>query len=127
MEREPLTVEQEAVALGYDPWGERDATYVVLSNKFVTTRKPLECSICFEAIPSGSRVRAQREVDYGKAKTFRFCAECSWLMAHRHDEPGEPDGNGDCDNFERLVTRYDIGRRNAEARRGGQPPTGGQP
>lgn len=103
----PLTAEQEAFALDYDPWGERDATYRVLSNAFVTTRKPCQCAICFEAVPIGSRVRASREVDDGKAATFRFCPQCCWLMAHRLDD----------DRFEELCGRYDVGRKNAEESR----------
>lgn len=116
--REPLSVQQEAHACGYDPWGERDATYRTLSDTFVTTKKPAECAICFESIPVGSRVRSKREVDDGKAATFKFCAECCWLMAHRHDEPSDADVDVGTDNFGRLMARYDVGRKKADAARG---------
>lgn len=108
----PLNAAEMAFALDYDPWGERDATYRTLRDRFVVTRKPAECAICFEPIPVGACVRAKSEVDNGKAATFRFCEKCCWLMAHRKDEPGE----GEIDNFERLMGRYDVGRRNAEAK-----------
>lgn len=110
-----LTAEQEAFVLDYDPWGERDATYRTLSDKFVVTRKPAECAICFEVIPVGARVRAKSEVDDGKAKTFKFCPECCWLMAHRNDEPSDEDVKAETDHFTRLMDRYDMGRKNAEA------------
>lgn len=101
-----MSPDEEAFALDYDPWGERDATYRTLADQFVVTRKPAECSICFEPIRVGSRVRAKREVDDGKAKTFRFCPTCCRLMAERQDD----------DRFEELMGRYDIGRRNAETK-----------
>jgi hypothetical protein len=110
---EPLTSEQERFALSYDPWGERDASYRTLADKFVITRKPSECAVCFESIPAGDRVRAKSEVDDGRAATFRFCRTCCWLMAHRNDEPDE-DG---VDPYERLSDRYDRGRQNAEQAR----------
>ena len=116
--REPLSAQQEAHACGYDPWGERDATYRTLSDKFVTTKKPAECAICFESIPVGSRVRSKREVDDGKAATFKFCTECCWLMAHRGDEPSSDDIEAGTDNFERLMGRYAVGRKNAAAKEG---------
>ena len=103
-----LTPEQETFALDYDPWGERDAAYRVLSNAFVVTRKAAECAICFSAIPAGSRVRASREVEDGQAATFRFCPTCCWLMAHRNDEPSEADIAAGTDNFERLMNRYSL-------------------
>ncbi len=94
-----MTPEQEAFALDYDPWGERDATYRTLSDRFVVTRKPSTCAICSEVIPIGSRVRAKSEVDDGIAKTFRFCPTCCRLMADRRDD----------DRFEALLLRYDLG------------------
>lgn len=102
MQRAELTLAEERNALEYDPWGERDATYRTMRDRFVTTRKPSQCAICFEPIPAGSRVRAKTEVDDGHAATFRFCPECCWLMANRLDD----------DVFERLMKRYDLGREN---------------
>ncbi len=102
-----MTPEQAAFSLGYDPWGERDATYRTLDDRFVVTRKPAKCAICFEVIPVGSRVRAKREADNGKAMTFRFCVECCRLMAERHDD----------DQFKRLMQRYDLGCSTADAER----------
>lgn len=101
-----MTTDEETFALDYDPWGERDATYRTLSDRFVTTRRPADCAICFESIPVGSRVRAKAEADDGKAKTFRFCPECCRLMAGRRDD----------DAFEALLLRYDLGRQTAEAK-----------
>ena len=119
MSERALTPADEACALHYDPWGERDATYRTLADKFVMTRKPSECAICFESIPVGARVRAKAEVDDGKAATFRFCVECCWLMAHRLDEPGYDETDN---HFERLMGRYDLGRQRAEQQRSEETP-----
>lgn len=108
-----LTPEQETEALWFDPWGERDATYRTLSDKFITTRRPAECAICFSDIPAGSRVRAKTEVDDGKCATFRFCPECCWCMAHTDDESDDDPHVG----MDRMMGRYEIGRRNAERNR----------
>lgn len=107
-----LTPEQERAALTFDPWGERDATYRTLSNKFITTRRASMCAICLDAIPAGCRVRATREVDDGKAMTFRFCAACCHAMAHRYDH--DPQGDDGVDPFDVLYARYDMGRKKAD-------------
>lgn len=108
-----LTPEQERAALTFDPWGERDATYRTLSNKFITTRRASVCSICGDVIGVGCRVRATREVDDGHAMTFRFCAACCHAMAHRYDH--DPQGDDGVDPFDVLYARYDMGRRAASA------------
>lgn len=102
-----LTSEQERDVLRFDPWGERDATYRVLRESFVVSRGAHECAICFGKIAPGERVWSRAEVDDGKAATFRFCPECCWCIAHRYDD--------DCDGFERLYARWDVGRERAEA------------
>jgi hypothetical protein len=118
-----LTPEQERIALGYDPWGERDATYRTLSNKFVTTRRASVCSICADVIGVGCRVRATREVDDGKAMTFRFCVACCYAMAHRYDH--DPQGDDGVDPFDVLYARYDMGRKAADRARSADPQAGG--
>jgi len=100
-----LTPEQEWFALGFNPWDERDATYRVLTNQFITTRRPHRCAICFEAIVVGQRVRSQSEVAEGHVKTFRFCTTCCDLMARRRDDEA----------FEQLMGRYGLGRSTSEA------------
>jgi hypothetical protein len=100
----------EELALYYNPCSDDDSDYRVLDNRMVTTRKPAECAICFEDIPTGARVRAQREVYDGHAKTFRFCPKCCTAMAHSakfgHDSRA-------------IERRTALGMKNAERRRRG--------
>lgn len=97
--------------LSFDPWGERDATYVVLRNGMVVGRKSYVCDICYGPIAVGERHRAQREADDGKAQTFRFCAECCGAMA-RSCGPTVDDEIA-------IYDRYEIGRARAEQGRKG--------
>lgn len=99
----------DAKVLGFDPWGERDATYVVLANRMVVARKPHECAICFGPIAVGERHRAQREADDGQATTFRFCADCCDAMARS--------GGGTEEDDMAIYERFDIGQERAEQRR----------
>lgn len=117
-ERETLSPQEEAAALRCNPWEMDDSDYRELSDKFIVTRKPSECAICFEAIPAGARCRAKTEVMDGVCKTFRFCLECCWCMAHQSDDF---DGFDDDDDspYMRLEQRYALGRKNAEAARAG--------
>jgi len=101
----------EAV-LSFNVWGMDDTQYRVLKNAMVTTRRPQECAICFGAIPVGSRVRTQIEVYDGTCKTFRFCVECCEAMVADFSDH----------DSERVESRYDIGRKRAEAREGVGPP-----
>lgn len=121
MERH-LTPEQEQDVLQFDPWGERDATYRVLREGFCVARSAHQCAICFGSIAKGERVWFRSEVDDGKAMTFRFCSECCWCIAHRHDEHDwdvDPDGY---DPFDRMYARWDLGRSRAESERANQEP-----
>ena len=97
---------REAAALDYNPWGFDESDYRVLSNRFVTTRRPSECAICFDPIPAGSRARSQSEILEGQAKTFRFCMICCDAMATVALR--EDDG-------EALQARHDIGSKSQEA------------
>lgn len=111
-----LTPTEEQSVLGFDPWGERDATYRVLREGFCIVRGSYECAICFGTIAKGERVWFRAETDDGKAATFRFCPECCWCIAHRYDEhdwEADPDG---VDPWERMDGRWEIGRRRAEQR-----------
>jgi hypothetical protein len=100
--------------VNFDPWGERDATYRVLREGFCVVRLPHQCDICFGPIAVGERVWFRSETDDGKAKTFRFCPECCWCIAHRNDEDGdEPHG------WERMDERWEIGRARADSREAG--------
>jgi hypothetical protein len=47
----------DSVILGYQVWGYDDTDYRVLRNAMVVTKHSHECAICFDVIPSGSRVR----------------------------------------------------------------------
>ncbi len=107
-----LTAEDEHRVLNFDPWGERDATYVTLRDGFAVTRKPHACAICGGLIATRERVRAKTETDDGQIATFRFCAECCWCIAHRSDETDEDPHLG----MERCEQRWEIGRQRAGQR-----------
>lgn len=104
-----ITAEQERDVLRFDPWGERDSTYVTLRSAFVKAKKAHACDICFGPIVIGERHWAKTETDDGRCKTFRFCAECCWCIAHRYDEIGD-DANG---GFDRMYERWEIGSAKA--------------
>ena len=104
-----LTSSQERDVLGFDPWGERDATYIVLRSAFVSCRKPHACAICFGNINVGERVWARAEKYDGMVKTFYFCEECCWCIAKRYDE-----FYGVSYGFDRMYERWEIGRKRAE-------------
>lgn len=104
----PLVNEDRA--LSYNPWGDDDSDYRVLNNRMVTTRVGAECAICFEDIPVGARVRAQREAYDGKAKTFKFCPVCCAAMAK---------AGGFGDDGRALEHRTALGMKNAERKRNG--------
>lgn len=103
-----LTVEEERDVLTFDPWGERDATYVELRSGFVKCRKAHQCAMCFGPIAAGDRVWAKTETDDGKVATFRFCVECCWCVAHRYDEGDNDEGYGVAEI--RLEQRWEMGR-----------------
>ena len=77
--------------LSYNPWGGDDSDYRVLDNRMVNTRVSHECAICFERTVPHTRLRAQREVYDGQAKTFYFCNKCCEAMA-RQQGGADPDG-----------------------------------
>ncbi len=107
-----LSADQERDVLNFDPWGDRDATYVTLRSGFAVCRKPHECAICFVPIAVGERVWSKTETDDGKVKTFRFCAECCWCIARRYDVSEGEDGYDF--GFTRMYERWEIGRKRAE-------------
>jgi hypothetical protein len=90
--------------LSADLWGMDDTDYRVLDNRMVVTRSVHECAICFENIPSSTRVRAQREAYDGKAMTFYICQICCAAVI------ADPDGDA-------FAERYEVGRQNCEKRR----------
>jgi hypothetical protein len=100
-----LSADEERDVMAFDPWGERDATYRTLRSSFVVVRSAHQCAICFGPIATGERVWSKSEVDDGKAKTFRFCAECCWCIAHRYDENEDDPHFG----FMRMEERWEIG------------------
>lgn len=70
--------------LAYNPFdGDRDSQVRVMSDKLLTTRKPHRCTVCWDDIPPGARVRARSEVDQQdrRAMTFYFCPPCCEAMA----------------------------------------------
>lgn len=109
-----LTAADERSVLNFDPWGERDATHVTLRSGFVNVRKTHQCDICFGPIAAKERVWAKTETDDGQVKTFRFCAECCYAIAHRFDEL---DGDDLDAAWMRMERRYDLGRERAEQQR----------
>lgn len=108
--RKPFVPTDEEI-LDYNPWGDDDSPYRVLSNKMVVTRKPHDCTICFEGIASGTRVRAQSEVLDGKCMTFRFCTLCCRAMAKATTS------SESCDHGRWMEHRTSLGIKNAEAKR----------
>lgn len=95
----------EAQCLAYDPFaGDRDSDARGLRDKFVHTRKPHTCVICWENIPPRSRVRALTEFsrEERKAMTFYFCELCCAAMAHVNNDDGK-----------RLEERTRIGMKKA--------------
>lgn len=96
--------------LQFNPWGDDDSPYRVLDNRMVITRVSHECAICFESIPNGQRVRAQRESLEGKARTFYFCQPCCSAMAVALKR-------GDIEPLER---RTQIGMQQQRADQGGK-------
>lgn len=89
----------DEIVLNYMLWGFDETPYRVLGNKMAVTRKPSKCAICFQDIPIGSRVRAQRDVYDGQAKTFRLCPTCCKAVVLDHLD-------GDC---LRMDVRTQIG------------------
>lgn len=92
----------EKACLNYNPFQGDEGDTRLMSDKFVTTRKPHDCSICFEIIPSGVHVRARREVSKGfrNAMTFYFCVPCCEAMAMSWDYE---------DNGRAISERCEIG------------------
>lgn len=93
-----------AHALAFNPWGDDDSPYRVLDNRVVVTRYRHDCAVCFETIPAGAKVRAQREALDGKAMTFYFCARCCRAFA-RACRTGE---------IEAVERRYALAQQNAK-------------
>jgi hypothetical protein len=73
----------EADCLAYDPFQGDETDIRELSDKFVTTRKPHKCNICWDEVPPGQRARAKTEVNREdqQTKTFYFCVSCCEAMA----------------------------------------------
>ena len=92
--------------LAYDPFagGKGDDTYRRLSDRFVVTRKPHTCSVCFEAVPAGTRARAMTDLDDGQVRTFYACPCCCDAMAIAADDAGLA-----------IEARYALGRTNTRA------------
>jgi hypothetical protein len=100
----------EAAVLTYNPWGMDDSDYRVLDDRFLVTRTPHDCTICFEAIPAQTRVRARREAYDGKAMTFYMCRTCCEAMAKCVRQRGT--------NWEHdIEARYALGQQNADKMR----------
>jgi hypothetical protein len=122
-----LSADEERDVLNFDPWGERDATYRVIREGFCVVRKPHECVICFGPIATGDRVWFRTEQDNGKMKTFRFCPECCWCIAHRNDDydwdadrwDADRDGTDAREPWARMDARWELGSRRAREREGG--------
>lgn len=112
-----LSAEEERDVLSFDPWGERDATYRVLRDGFASVRQPAQCAICFGTIATGERVWFRAEVDDGKMKTFRFCPECCWCIAHRNDEHDWDADQDGADPWERMDNRWELGSQRAREQR----------
>lgn len=70
--------------------GDRDVNIVQLANRMLVTRKPHDCVLCADTIPTGDRVRAQSEVNRDDNQVARFyvCVPCCDAIAKRFDDNG---------------------------------------
>ena len=98
--------DREARCLAFDPFegSKGDDTYRRLSDRFVVTRRPHVCSVCFEAIPAKTRARAMTDLDDGQVRTFYACPACCDAMALSWTDDGKA-----------IEARHVIGRANALA------------
>lgn len=81
----------DAAVLNFELFqGDRDSNVVQLANRMLVTRKPHGCVICQETIPTGTRVRAQSEVNRDDNQVARFyvCVPCCEAIAHRFQDDG---------------------------------------
>jgi len=81
----------DSLVLNYELFaGDRDSNVALLANKMLVTRKPHDCVICREAIPAGTRVRAQSEVNRDDDQVARFyvCRPCCEAIAKRVEDDG---------------------------------------
>lgn len=97
-----MSPEAERECLAFDPFqgGKGDDTYRRLSDRFLVTRKPHECSICFDPIPAKTRARAMTDLDDGQVMTFYACPCCCAAMASVWDDAGKA-----------IEARYTLGSR----------------
>lgn len=81
----------ERAVLDYDMFRGDETDVRVLSDRFVTTRKPHRCVICWDRIPVGARVRAQteRNNEAQRVATFYACVLCCEAMALSWADAGE--------------------------------------
>lgn len=95
--------------LAHQLWEGDESDVTVLRNAMVIAGKPHQCSICFQPIARGERVRAQAEIWDGQCQTFWVCAACCRaIVASDYD-----DGRG-------LDARYQLGIVTAAVNRGKQ-------
>jgi len=86
-----MTPQEEAAALSFDPFAGDETDVRLVSDKFVTTRKPHKCQHCGDKIKSGKRVRARAEINRedNKRGTFYFCSLCCEAMAKSWEDDGD--------------------------------------
>lgn len=80
----------EAECLLYDPFQGDESDVRTLADRFLVTRKPHVCNVCWDMIPVKSRVRAKTEINYEdeQVATFYFCIPCCEAMAISNEDDG---------------------------------------
>lgn len=91
----------EHLVLQFRPFQGDETPVRELADKFLVTRKPHKCQICWGAIEVGQRVRALTELNCEdrQVMTFYFCTECCEAMAASWSDEGEA-----------IEKRYGIGQ-----------------
>jgi hypothetical protein len=81
----------ERDCLAYDPFAYDETDVRPLRDRFVTTRTPHQCNICWDDIPAGVHIRAKSEInrEEHKTQTFYFCVPCCEAMAISWQDNGE--------------------------------------
>ena len=89
--------EIEDAALAFNPFEDDfgDQSDRVLSNKFVTTRKPGPCSHCGFEINKGERARSMSAKFDGQLMAYRWCALCCAAMAKCAADDDEEDSGAE--------------------------------
>lgn len=86
-----MSKREEAACLSFDPFAGDETDVRLVSDKFVTVRKPHKCQHCGDGIAIGQRVRACSEINRedNTRCTFYFCSLCCEAMAKSWEDDGD--------------------------------------